>query len=417
MKKLLLLVITLLSITPAYSKEYTEPDQKTIDFVFESYKTIHQYPELGKKEFKTSAFIKSELEKTGYKNFINIDTLPTSVIAVFDSGKPGKTIALRAELDARPNQEKTNLSYSSKINGVMHSCGHDAHASILLGTAKYVMDYKDFFTGKIIFVFQPAEEIKGGADDIVNSGILKKLGVEKIFALHVASGLPVGNISISDGYTMAGSNYFTLKIKGKGSHAAFPFTGDDLLLKSMNISEELSYLPARKFDISNRPVIISITYFSGGNKNASNIIPSEVEIKGTIRAYEDITKPYKDEKSIEETIKNFLDSQTKNSALSYELKITKGAPPTHNDEKLFSEVTEKLKPIWKDKLDTSTSKSMAAEDFAYYTETIPSLYFNLGIAKDNLGYEGIHTDTFTVNPEAFRYGLKLMTFLAESESE
>jgi amidohydrolase len=149
---------------------------------FNIYKQIHKHPELGKKEFITSALIKTSLKEYGYSEFYDVPGLPTAVIGVLDSKKPGPVIGLRTELDARPGKENTGLSYSSLIDTTVHSCGHDAHASILLATAEILFKNIKSLRGKIVFIFQPAEETKGGADDIVNAGVLKKLGIERIYA-------------------------------------------------------------------------------------------------------------------------------------------------------------------------------------------------------------------------------------------
>ena len=151
---------------------------------FELYRILHQDPELGKKEFHTSSLLKKRLIEAGITEFHSVPGLPTAVIAVLDTHKPGPVIALRAEMDARPDTEATGLAYASKIPGIMHSCGHDAHAAILCTAATYLKKHSDAVSGKILFVFQPAEEVKGGADDIVNSGILTQLGVEAMFALR-----------------------------------------------------------------------------------------------------------------------------------------------------------------------------------------------------------------------------------------
>ncbi|MET0530359.1 MAG: M20/M25/M40 family metallo-hydrolase [Microvirga sp.] len=160
-------------------------------------------------------------------------------------------------------------------HGLMHNCGHDVHAAVLLATARYVATHRELFVGKLVFLFQPAEETAGGADDIVREGVLDRLGVEKTFALHAAPGMPVGTIGISAGSTLAGSNYFTLTLKGRGSHAAAPFEGNDLPLVASHFVEALVQLPARRVDIANRPMVISVTKLraeqstSGLNRSSS----------------------------------------------------------------------------------------------------------------------------------------------------
>src|SRR4029077_16525947 len=172
--------------------------------------------------FETSKLVRRRLEELGFTQFVDVASLPTAVVAMMDTGRPGKTIALRSELDARPGTEATGLPFSSTVPNRVHSCGHDAHAAILLGVAEVIKTNESLFAGRIVFVFQPAEETAGGADDIVRENVLSKLGVEAMLAQHSAPGLAVGKFQVSPGAIMAGSSYFTVDIKGKGGHAATP---------------------------------------------------------------------------------------------------------------------------------------------------------------------------------------------------
>ncbi len=171
--------------------------------VWRVYRDIHEHPELGKQEQRTHDMLKRELMALGFTDFIDSKLAPTAVITVLDTKRPGPVIALRAEMDARPTQEPADHDPRSTIDGVMHNCGHDAHAAMLLGTAALLAKHPEWITGKVVFVFQPAEETKGGADDIVNEGILERLGVEAIFAQHSVSGMPVGTVNVAAGPTMA----------------------------------------------------------------------------------------------------------------------------------------------------------------------------------------------------------------------
>lgn len=384
--------------------------QKEGSEAFELYKVIHQNPELGRKEFKTAELIKSKLREAGYSNFYQVKDLSTAVITSLDTHLPGPVIALRAELDARSDSEATGLPYSSKIAKIMHNCGHDAHAAILYSAAVYLKSNVQSLKGKIIFIFQPAEETRGGADDIVNSGILEELGVEHIFALHAVSKLPVGKVSVSSGYIMAGSYYFTVEVKGKGSHAATPYEGVNLPLVIGDLVRDLASLPVTKMAISERPCVISTTFIEIGNENNLNTLPSTGKFKGTIRAYEDISSPFKDQLSITALIEQTLKNYCVPNKIEYSLKINKGSPPTFNNTDLFNKIVPKIN--FSGKIDTTPYKGMFSEDFAYYTEKFPCLYFGWGIAKDSLGLASVHTNTFTIHPDAFSYGVELMVNLA-----
>jgi amidohydrolase len=412
--KLCISIFLVISIVNSLKAQINLKDIKDASGIaFDIYKRIHQEPELGKKEFKTAALIKAKLQEFGYTEFFDIPGLPTAVIAILNSKKPGPVIGLRAELDARPGKENTGLPYSSLIDTVMHSCGHDAHASILLATANTLIKNSKPLKGKIVFIFQPAEETKGGADDIVNSDVIKKLGIERIYALHSTDGMPVGTISISPGFIMAGSNYFTIDIIGNGSHAALPFKGDDIPLVLSDIVKGLSEIPARKMDISERPCVISTTYMTTGKTSGLNVLPDSAQFKGTIRAYENLDSSYKGQPSIKNIIETFLSQYCMPRNIKYNLKIEKGSPPTLNDPALFNNIIPKLQAVFSGKTDTSPYKGMTAEDFAYYTNQIPCLYFGLGVAKDNLGFGNIHSNKFSVHPDSFQYGIELMVLLTQ----
>jgi len=383
--------------------------------VSEAYEYLHRNPELGKKEFKAHDFLKSKLTAIGYTEFVASTKAPTAVIAVLDSGRPGPVIALRAEMDARPIgtnvSEPSTHDPRSEITGVMHNCGHDVHTAILLGAAELLRQNRRNIAGKVVFLFQPAEETAGGADDIVGEGILPRLGVEKIFAQHVAPGMPVGTIAISAGASLAGSSYFTVKLKGRESHAASPQDGDDMPLFAAGVARDLADFPARRLDIANRPVVISVAKLHSASE-ALNMIPGDAEISGTIRAFEDPQAPATSGKSIEAMLVELLDGLTAARGIKYEWSLRLGSPPTVNNAALFDEAVRGLTGSWPGTLKTTPSRGMFSEDFAFYTRYHHALYFSLGIAQDGLGEVGVHKTDFTVHRDALRNGLTLMTLLA-----
>lgn len=383
--------------------------------VTEAYTFLHTHPELGKHEIQAHAFLKARLEALGFTDFIESASAPTAVIAVLDTGRPGPVIALRAEMDARPLgpgvNEPADHQPRSGTDGVMHNCGHDAHAAMLLGAAKVLRSRVDSLTGKIVFLFQPAEETPGGADDIVHDKILETLGVTAIFAEHSAPGLPVGTVAVSPGVIMAGSGYFSIKLKGRGSHAAEPSDGDDIGLLAASLALELSNLPARKLDIATRPAVVSITKLiaDGG---ASNVLPSEAELSGTIRAFEVIDqKPVPEQPSLASVLQEVVANFAAAHKISADWTFRHGSPPDTNDSQLFTRITAQLGSVWQGALNTSYSRAMTSEDFAYYSQRLPALYLSLGIAKDELGQAGVHTKDFTIHPDALPLGTRLMSLL------
>lgn len=386
--------------------------------VWRVYRDIHEHPELGKQEHRTHDLLKRELMALGFTDFIDSKLAPTAVITVLDTKRPGPVIALRAEMDARPTQEPADHDPRSTIDGVMHNCGHDAHAAMLLGTAALLAKHPEWISGRVVFVFQPAEETKGGADDIVNEGILERLGVEAIFAQHSVSGMPVGTVNVAAGPTMAGSAYFTLRITGAGSHAAQPSAGNDVLLAAASIVHELANLPARRIDMLSRPVVISPTSFVAGTDAGTNVLPGEAVVKGTIRAFEQADPPgSSDSTTIGAIMRRYLDGASAALGVGYELDIRQGSPPTVNDEKLFARLSAPLAAGWGAGFDTTPYRGMFSEDFAFYTESLPSLYFGLGIAKDGLGMGGVHSPEFTIHPSALVEGVRLLGLVAISSGE
>ena len=395
---------------PAFSEE-------VYSTVVNAYTQLHEYPELGLKETQTCVYLRKALKEMGFENLIELPNLPTAVIAVWDTGRKGPTIALRSEMDARPTQEPSDHIPCSKIDGAMHNCGHDIHSGILMGVAKAISTDDSAFRGKVVFVFQPAEEVKGGADDIVASGILKELGVQALFAQHVAPGTPVGTWQVTPGAVMAGSNYFTITIKGKGSHAADPSAGSDVPLVAARLVETLSSIPVRNIDLLDRPMVLSVTQIQTGQSNALNVLPPEATIGGTIRAFYDLDTPLKDSGV---SAHDILNRATAGIASAYGVEIDfnlrKATPPTINNTALADIIIPQLQEKMPDAVEVTTGRGMFSEDFAYYTPHHPCLYFSLGIMKDGFGESGLHSADFDIHPDTLKEGLHFMWQLAQIAS-
>lgn len=405
----------LLSGSPA-ARALTLDDVSTVlPTAVDAYRYLHRNPELGKAELKAHAYLTAQLQAIGGFAFIPSVKVPTAVLAVLDTGRPGPVIALRAEMDARKldagASEPAHHDPRSEVDGLMHNCGHDVHAAILLATARFVAEHPERFAGKLVFLFQPAEETAGGADDIVEEKLLDSLGVTKIFALHAAPGIPVGTVSVSSGASLAGSNYFTLTLKGRGSHAAAPFEGDDLPLVASHFVQALTQLPARRLDIANRPVVVSVTRLKA-ESGGLNILPEGAEIAGTIRAFEGLNTPPPGELAIASVLSETVDRLAKAYNVTADWDLRPASPPTRNDEALFADLVPRLRQAWPGTVDTRPWRGMFSEDFAYYTASRPALYFSLGVAKGGLGEAGVHTAAFTVHPDAFEVGIRLMSLIA-----
>ncbi len=390
---------------------------EAVPLVESTYRAIHEHPELGLQEFETRDRLRGELEALGLTRFESIEKLPTAVIAVWDSGRPGPTIALRAEMDARPTQEVAGNDPRSQIDGVMHNCGHDAHAAMLLGAAQVITRHPAAFAGRVVFVFQPAEEIKGGADDIVADGLLERLGVQAVFAQHVAPNLPVGTVAFTSGPTLAGSNYFTITLRGQGSHAAVPFEGADLPLVAAKVTEALASLAARQVDVLNQPAVISVTQIQTGSARALNVVPNEAVVAGTIRAFVDVDEAGAgDGPSLRARIEQVLAGITSAYGASYDLALRKGSPPTRNDVALEQAVLPQVNAAWPGVLQMSTERGMFSEDFSYYTASFPCLYFGLGVTGPDGAAGGVHSASFALDPAALEVGTRWLVEVARAAS-
>jgi amidohydrolase len=393
---------------------WTEPEVVAMTAsTIADYETIHQTPELGKEEIRTASFILQRLHAVGYTKFIAEPTLPTAVIAVLDSGNPGPTIVLRAELDARPQQEKAAVSYASKVPGKMHSCGHDAHAAMLLNAASILFRHRMDLHGKLVLLFQPAEETPGGADDIVRDGILTALQADYIFAQHVAPGLPVGTIQVAPGPIMASSTYFTVNVSGAGAHAADPQESSDIVKTAASLVVDLTNFPARHLDVVARPTLISIVRFQSGDPKATNILPKDAAFGGTLRSFEDITTTGHKPDGLLTVLNVFLQSRAAAEHATVTVDWHNGSPVAVNDSQTFQLVVPVISQAWRGIFSTSDQRSMYSEDFAFYSSIVPSLYFSLGVQGHGHGIHPVHSEEFDIDLEALPQGLRLLLELAQ----
>jgi amidohydrolase len=298
----------------------------------------------------------------------------------------------------------------------MHSCGHDAHTAMLLAAAERIARSAASLSGTFVFVFQPAEETPGGADDIVASGLLSRLGVTSLVALHAAPGLPVGAVALSPGPILAGSHYFTVTVSGRGSHAAAPHEGDDVPRVTAELVSDLVRLPARRFDAVGKPVVISVTAIATGNAQSANVLPTTAVFSGTLRTFQDISASRTGTPSIKGQVEQFLYERARSLGTDARIAWRPGPPPTVNDGKLYDQAMSGLRRRWPDLTIGPAAPSMFAEDFAFYTPRFPCLYAALGIARDDLGQAPVHTDGFTVHPDALAVGTRLLLELVTPET-
>ncbi|MCS7229598.1 MAG: M20 family metallopeptidase [Candidatus Kryptonium sp.] len=365
---------------------------------------IHQYPELAFEEYKTSKLVERTLKSIGLK--VKTGIAKTGVVGILKGARNGKVVALRADMDALPILEQTNLPFASKIPGKMHACGHDAHTAILLGSAMILKQFQNELNGTVKFIFQPSEEKNpGGAKLMINEGVLDNPKVNYIFGLHVRPDAEAGSIFLKEGALMASSDEIYIKIKGKGGHGARPhFTIDPIVIAS-EIVIALQKITSRFFDPI-EPRVLTIGSIHAGT--ATNIIPDEATISGTLRTMNEEWR-----KKAWKMIKQIVHGITSTYGASYELKINQGYPVLVNDPEMTEFVKQKAIELFgKDKV-FEARPVMGAEDFAYYLQKVSGCFIWLGAGDKNSKYD-IHSSKFTIDEEAMKYGSSLLAYLVIS---
>lgn len=380
---------------------------------------LHEYPELSNREFKTAAYIEAHLRKLGLEVKTNI--AHTGVVGILRGGLPGPVVALRADMDALPVKERVDLPFASKAKGeylgeevdVMHACGHDAHMAILMGAAEILTSLKTSIPGTIVFIFQPAEEQappgeEGGAELMIKEGILDDPKVEVIFGLHMSSNLEINKIRYKPGGIMAAVNTMSIKVKGKQSHGSAPWTGIDPIVTSAQIIMGLQTIVSRQMDISKEPVVITIGKIEGGVR--SNIIPEEVNMLGTIRTL-DTAMQRIILKKIRHTVTNIAESMD----ATVEINIDNGYPITFNNLELTRKMIPTLYEAAGEENVIVGKPIMGAEDFSFYAQEIPGLFFFLGgmpVGMNSAEASRHHTPDFYIEDKSLLLGMRALSYLA-----
>lgn len=367
-------------------------------------RTLHQNPEVGPCLPQTKAFVRKKLKEYGYEPK---EICESGIVATVQGEEPGKTILLRADMDALSIKEEAPVSFAS-CNHAMHACGHDMHATMLLGAAKLLMENRHEIKGTVKLVFQPDEEGFTGAKSMLKAGVLEEPHVDAGMALHVNSGTPSGMILCGQGTCMAGCTLFRITVKGTGCHGAMPETGVDPINIAAHIYLSLQEIIAREISPM-KPAVLTIGKFSGGK--APNIIPEEVVLEGTIRTL-DVDLAGQIYRRIEE-----ISTQTA-ALFRGEAKVTElaSAPPLQNDRNLVREMAEYAKEITApEKVILFEQGGMGSEDFASYTYEIPCAYLLLGAgtAQENPMFgKPMHNDHVVFNEEILSLGSGLLTYSA-----
>jgi amidohydrolase len=368
---------------------------------------LHANPELSFHEKQTSAYIESKLDELGLTHVRMADN---GLVAMIEGGKPsGNVVALRADMDALPITEANDVPYKSKNVGVMHACGHDAHTSSLLGTAKILTELKSEFAGAVKLIFQPAEEkLPGGASLMIKEGVLENPKPQAVIGQHVMPLIDAGKVGFRAGKYMASTDEIYVTVRGKGGHGAQPQQNIDPIIITAHMLTALQQVVSRFADPKNPSVLSFGKIIANG---ATNVIPNEVYLEGTFRTM--------DEKWREEAhrrIKKMAEGLVESMGATVEFNIVKGYPFLINEEKLTARTRGHAEDYLGKENVLDLDIWMAAEDFAYYSQAADACFYRLGTRNEGRGItSSVHTPTFDVEEDAFKISSGLMAYLALKE--
>lgn len=387
---------------------------------------FHEHPELSNRETRTAGIVSKHLRALGLEVKTNI--AHTGVAALLRGGKPGPTIALRADMDALPVTEQTNVPFKSKVTtqfrgetvGVMHACGHDVHTAVLMGVAEVLAKQKDKVAGQILFIFQPAEEgppdgERGGANLMLEEGLFKIAQPQAVYGMHVIASLPTGVVGYRSGPMMAGSDSFTLEVRGRQTHGSRPWGGVDPVITSAQILTGLQTIVSRQVDITATPVVLSVGAIKGGIR--FNIIPDSVEMIGTLRTFDPNVRTDVIQR-MQETATHIAAASGATATLTFREEVS--IPPVINDPKLTNEALKKLERVVGPDNVREITLQTTAEDFSFYGREVPAFFFWLGVTPADRDPETVafnHSPEFYVDEAAIPIAIRAMLAVAVGGDE
>ena len=418
MKRILLCACVILSsITPSLavdmSRDIDESAARLMPKVIEWRRHLHRYPELGNREVKTAKYVEDHLRRLGIE--VRTGVAKTGVVGILKGAQPGPVIGLRADMDGLPVTERNSLPFASKETaefngqkvGVMHACGHDTHVAMLMGAAELLAGMKDKIKGTVVFIFQPAEEgppagEEGGAALMVKEGVMDNPKIDAVFGIHINSQTPIGTIKYKSGPIMAASDWFSIKIKGRQTHGAYPWAGVDPVAVATQIYTGLQMIVARQSNLPKAPVVITVGRFNAGIRE--NIIPEEATMAGTIR-----TLDADMQRDVHARIRQTAKSIAESMGASVEVSITTMAPLTYNTPALVEKMVPSLyKAAGKENV-TLGEWVTGAEDFSEFGTKAPAFYFNVGgmpLDKNPSTAAPHHTPDFFIDDSRLDVGVK-----------
>jgi amidohydrolase len=381
---------------------------------------MHAHPELGNREFRTAGIVAEHLRRLGFDE-VRTGVAHTGVVGLLEGGQPGPVVALRADMDALPVTEEVDLPFASKVRtewngeqvGVMHACGHDAHVAILMGVAEVLSGLRAQLRGTVKFIFQPAEELppegeEGGAKLMVEQGAMDNPRPAAVFGLHVTSRLPVGVIGYRPGPAMASADTLRITIQGRQTHGAMPWYGVDPIVTSAQVVLGLQTIVSRETDLTHEPAVVTIGAIKGGVRE--NIIPDSVEMRGTIRAF---NEDMRDE--IHERVTYLAEAISRGARAQCTVCIRKNYPVTANDPALTERMLPTLRRVAGPEHTVLVPKVMGSEDFSFFQRVSPGLFFFIGVTPETveLGKSAPnHSPRFFIDERCLLLGVRALAQVA-----
>ncbi|MFQ5745068.1 MAG: M20 family metallopeptidase [Acidobacteriota bacterium] len=375
---------------------------------------IHQNPELGNREFKTATLVAGYLRSLG----IAVDTqvAHTGVIGILEGGRPGPVVAVRADMDALPVTEETSFPFRSTVHttylgqevGVSHACGHDVHTAVQLGVASVLASMREQIPGTVKFLFQPAEEgpppgEEGGAALMFEEGALENPRPSAIFGLHTFSEMEVGKVGFTIGPALAAVDHFTVTLRGKQAHGAYPHQSIDPVVMASQAVMALQTIRSRNLPPL-EPSVVTVGIIRGGER--FNIIPAEVHLEGTVRTYNEEVRD-----TVERRMREILEGVTRAAGGSFELDYDRGTPATINDRQLAERMLPTLRRLMGKENVVDLEPTMGGEDFAIFANQVPGFFYRLGQVLPGTTSGGHHTPTFQADDSAVPIGMRVMSAL------
>jgi amidohydrolase len=421
---LILLFGHIASSQPIASSKIDQKAQSIEKKLSEWRRDFHQNPELGNREFKTAEKIANHLKQLGIE--VKTGVAHTGVVGVLKGGKPGPVVALRADMDALPVTERVDVPFKSTVTaefngqktGVMHACGHDTHVAILMGVAEVLASMKGDLPGTVKFIFQPAEEgapegEEGGAELMIKEGVLENPKVDAIFGLHIDSKIEVGKIGYKPGPTMAAVDILNINVTGKQTHGAYPWSGVDPIVTSAQIITSLQTIVSRNLNLTQAPAVVTIGMINGGIRQ--NIIPESVKMVGTIRTFDESMHQY-----VHKRINDIATHVAESAGAKAEVKIDILYPVTVNDIPLTEKMIGTLQNVaGKENVSLIPAKT-GAEDFSYFQQKVPGLFFFLGGMPKGKNVEEAaphHTPDFYLDEGSLVLGVRSLSRLTTDYME